>query len=69
MEDKTAKDIASQLKRIADALDKKNALTEAEQKRRFKLEKLEEKKLKLDIRESVDPEKNVRVAPRLNREG
>jgi repressor of nif and glnA expression len=69
MEEKTAKDIVSQLKRIADALEKKNGLTEAEQKRRFKLEKLEEKKLKLDIRESVDPEKNVRVAPRLNREG
>lgn len=69
MEDKTAKDIASQLKRIADALDKKNALTEADQKRRLKLEKLEEKKLRLDILESVDPEKVIRVKPRLNSEG
>lgn len=69
MEDKTAKDIASQLKRIADALDKKNTLTEADQKRRLRLEKLEEKKLRLDILESVDPEKVIRVKPRLNSEG
>ena len=56
MEDRIAKDIATQLKRIADALEKKNSLTEAQQKRTLKLEKLEEKKLKIDIRESINHE-------------
>ena len=52
MEEKTAKDIASQLKRIADALVKKNTLTESEQKRRLKLDKLEERKLRFDIKDA-----------------
>jgi hypothetical protein len=52
MEEKTAKDIASQLKRIADALVKKNTLTESEQKRRSKLDKLEERKLRFDIKDA-----------------
>lgn len=57
MEDKSnAKDIASYLKRIAEALEKKNNLTESDQKRRVKLEKLEERKLKIDIRESINSE-------------
>lgn len=51
MEEKTAKDIASQLKRIADALEKKNTLTESEQKRKIKLEKLQEKNLRFDLKE------------------
>lgn len=66
MEDKTAKDIASQLKRIADALEKKNSLTESNQKRKLKLEKLQEKRLRADLRErlNVDPNE-MRVPPRL----
>ena len=57
MEDKSnAKDIASYLKRIAEALEKKNSLTESDRKRRVKLEKLEERKLKIDIRESINSE-------------
>ena len=67
MEEKTAKDIASQLKRIADALEKKNTLTESEQKRKIKLEKLQEKNLRFDLKErvTVDPKK---VSPRLDQE-
>ena len=66
MEEKTAKDIASQLKRIADALEKKNSLTESIQKRKLKLEKLQEKRLRADLRErlNVDPNE-MRVPPRL----
>tara|TARA_B110000483_G_scaffold156082_1_gene185415 strand:+ start:774 stop:983 length:210 start_codon:yes stop_codon:yes gene_type:complete len=52
MEEKTAKDIASQLKRIADALVKKNTITESENKRRLKLDKLEERKLRFDIKDA-----------------
>jgi len=54
MEEKTAKDIASQLKRIADALEKKNSLTESNQKRKLKLEKLQEKRLRADLREKLN---------------
>ena len=70
MEEKTAKDIASQLKRIADALEKKNTLTESEQKRKIKLEKLQEKNLRFDLKErvTVDPEKVIKVSPRLEEE-
>ena len=53
MEDKITKDMVSQLKRIADALEKKNSLTESDQKRRLKLEKLQEKNLKADLREKL----------------
>ena len=56
MEDKIAKDIASQLKRIADALEKKNSLTESDQKRKLKLEKLQEKNLKAELREKFNVE-------------
>ncbi|MDA9263043.1 hypothetical protein OAC86_00065 [bacterium] len=52
MEEKTAKDIAVQLKRIADALVKKNTITESENKRRLKLDKLEERKLRFDIKDA-----------------
>ena len=70
MEEKTAKDIASQLKRIADALEKKNTLTESEQKRKIKLEKLQEKNLRFDLKEraTVDPKKVIKVSPRLDQE-
>ena len=66
MEEKTAKDIASQLKRIADALEKKNSLTESDQKRKLKLEKLQEKRLRADLRERLNVDSNeMRVSPRL----
>jgi len=54
MEDKIAKDIATQLKRIAVALEKKNSLTESDQKRKLKLEKLQEKNLKAELREKFN---------------
>jgi|TARA_B110000908_G_scaffold33466_1_gene40087 hypothetical protein len=67
MEDKITKDMVSQLKRIADALEKKNSLTESDQKRRLKLEKLQEKNLKADLREkfNVQYTDNHTVTPRL----
>lgn len=61
MEEKTAKDIATQLKRIADALEKSNVIEEAREKRRVKLERLEEKNLKANLKErvKVDPERVI----------
>jgi len=62
MEEKTAKEIATQLKRIADALEKSNVIEEVREKRRIKLERLEEKNLKADLKEKikVDPSKVIR---------
>lgn len=51
MEEKTAREIVTQLKRIADALDKSNVIEEAREKRRIKLERLEEKNLKADLKQ------------------
>jgi len=50
MEEKTAKEIATQLKRIADALESKSKLEMQREKRKIKLEKLEERKLRSDLR-------------------
>jgi len=50
MEDKTAKEIAIQLKRIADALEKSNKNGEVAEKRTAVLEKLQEKNLRADLR-------------------
>ena len=71
MEDKTAKELIAQLKRIADALEKSNKATEASEKRRIVIEKLQEKNLRSDLREklNVDPEKVIRTAPRLESDG
>jgi len=71
MEDKTAKELIAQLKRIADALEKSNKATEASEKRRIVIEKLQEKNLKADLREklNVDPEKVIRTGPRLESNG
>lgn len=49
MEDKTAKELVKQLTRIADALEKSNTMDAVREKRRVKLEKLEEKNLKVDL--------------------
>lgn len=68
MEETTAKDIAAQLKRIADALIKNNTLTESDQKRRLTLDKLEERKLRSDLRENlrqIDTESVIKTSPRL----
>ena len=50
MDEKTAKEIAIQLKRIADALESKSKLEMQREKRKIKLEKLEERKLRSDLR-------------------
>lgn len=68
MEDKTAKELIAQLKRIADALEKSNKATEASEKRAIVLEKLQEKNLRADLREkiNVDQEKVIHTGPRFN---
>lgn len=65
MEEKTAKDIAAQLKRIADALDKQNIIEEKKLKRDDKVSKLQEKKLRNDLREamSINEDKVIKVKP------
>lgn len=50
MEDKIAKELVSQLKRIADALEKSNKSAEVAEKRKIVIEKLQEKNLKVDLR-------------------
>jgi hypothetical protein len=71
MDDKTAKDLVKQLTRIADALDKQNVIEENKLKRDAKINKLQEKKLRSDLRESVnvDPEQVIKLGPRIGSEG
>lgn len=71
MEDKIAKELIAQLKRIADALEKSNKVTEVAEKRAIVLEKLQEKNLRADLREkiNVDQEKVIRTGPRLESDG
>jgi len=65
MEEKTAKELVKQLTRIADALEKSNTLESVREKRRIKLEKLEEKNLKADLLEKVkaDPDQIIKTSP------
>ena len=65
MEEKPAKDIAAQLKRIADALDKQNVIEEKKLKRDEKVSKLQEKKLRSDLREDmpINEDKVIKVRP------
>jgi hypothetical protein len=65
MEEKTAKDIAAQLKRIADALDKQNVIEEKKLKRDEKVSKLQEKKLRSDLREGtpINEDKVIKTKP------
>ena len=65
MDDKTAKDLVKQLTRIADALDKQNVIEEDKLKRDAKIKKLQEKKLRSDLREgmSINEDKVIRVKP------
>lgn len=64
MDDKLAKEIIKQLTRIADAMDKTNSLEEVKEKRRIRLEKLEEKHLKVELREMIQTE-SKRIQPNL----
>jgi hypothetical protein len=69
MDDKTAKELVKQLTRIADALEKSNTREETVEKRRIKLEKLEERNLRADLREKLNPEfSQDRVSPNLENE-
>ena len=73
MEDKIAKEIAVQLKRIADALDKSNNQDAVAEKRKLVIDKLQEKNLRSDLREKlnidIDPEKVIHTSPRLESDG
>ncbi len=62
MEEKTAKELVKQLTRIANALEKSNVIEEVREKRRIKLEKLEEKNLRANLKENikVDPSKVIK---------
>ena len=69
MDDKIAKELIKQLSRIADALEKSNANDAATEKRRIKLEKLEERNLRADLREKLNPDFNPsKVTPKLENE-
>jgi len=54
MEEKTAKELVKQLTRIANALEKSNVIEEVREKRRIKLEKLEEKNLRAILRDDKE---------------
>jgi hypothetical protein len=71
MEDKLAKELVAQLKRIADALEASNTHNAVAEKRKVIIDKLQEKNLRSDLREklNVDPEKVIRTAPRLESDG
>ena len=51
---KLTQDFLLQLKRIADALEKSNTLELTREKRMIKLEKLEERKLRSDLRSNLN---------------
>lgn len=71
MDDKTAKDLVKQLTRIADALDKQNLIEEKKLKRDDKVSKLQEKKLRSDLREtiSINEDKVIKLGPNIGSEG
>jgi hypothetical protein len=66
MEEKTAKELVKQLTRIANALEKSNVIEEVREKRRIKLEKLEEKNLRAILR---DDKEDSQSYPRIGSEG
>jgi len=66
MEEKTAKELVKQLTRIANALEKSNVIEEVREKRRIKLEKLEEKNLRAILREGKEDSQSY---PRIGSEG
>jgi len=63
MEEKTAKELIKQLTRIADALERSNTVEESRNKRRIKLERLQEKRLKTGLKEKSNPK---RITPKLD---
>lgn len=67
MEDKLAKELVIQLKRIADALEHSNKAAVASEKRSTIIDKLQEKNLRADLREklSLETEEIRRTSPRL----
>jgi len=68
MEDKLAKELIVQLKRIADALESSNKTLETSEKRSVILEKLQEKNLRADLREKLNIEEpTTRPSPRLEK--
>ena len=68
MEDKLAKELIVQLKRIADALESSNKTLETSEKRSVILEKLQEKNLRADLREKLNIEEPItRPSPRLEK--
>ena len=73
MEDKIAKELITQLKRIADALEKSNKNSDTSEKRKVILDKLQEKNLRADLREKlnndIDPERVIHTSPRLESDG
>jgi hypothetical protein len=64
MEPKQAKELIAQLKRIADALEKKNLITDKQEKRAEKLNKLQEKQIKSKLRR----DNTDRISPNLETE-
>lgn len=70
MEEKTTKELVKQLTRIADALDKKNVIEEKKLKRDDKVSKLQEKKLRSELRETtiINEDKIIKTEPRLHSE-
>lgn len=66
MEDKLAKELVTQLKRIADALENSNKQNAIAEKRKLVIDKLQEKNLRSDLREKLnaDPEKVIHTGPR-----
>jgi hypothetical protein len=73
MEDKIAKELITQLKRIADALEASNKNSDTSEKRKVILDKLQEKNLRADLREKlnndIDPERVIHTSPRLESDG
>lgn len=59
MEEKTARDLVKQLTRIADALEKANNLDAVQEKRMAQLHRLEEKNLRLALREGIKGVENI----------
>ena len=64
MEPKQAKELIAQLKRIADALEKKNLITDKQERRAEKLNKLQEKQIKSKLRR----DNTDRISPNLETE-
>ncbi len=65
---KLTQDLLKQLKRIADALEKGNVLTEAQNKKAEKFNKIQEKKAALELRDIQEKRKVGQVVEILSSE-